>query len=139
MNSSPLPSPSPTAPARCPTEQALEVIASKWTVHIIYQLDDVRALRFSELKRALGAVTHKELTKQLRRLEQHGLVTRQVFAEVPPRVEYSLTPLGRTLVAPLKGLADWARQHGAAVEACRTSQETKPALLDDETVRVAVA
>ena len=107
--------PSPTSEKVCPTELALEVIACKWTVRIIYILAHGGVLRFSALKRELGTVTHKELTKQLRRLEQHGLVAREVFAEVPPRVEYRLSPLGTTLVAPLEGLSKWAAEHAAAV------------------------
>jgi DNA-binding HxlR family transcriptional regulator len=101
----------------CPTEQALEVIASKWTVRIIYFLAEAGVLRFSDLQRRLVSVTHKELTRQLRRLEQHGLVARHVYAEVPPRVEYRLTSLGATLVEPLQGLSRWAAEHAAAVAA----------------------
>src|SRR5208283_1563267 len=115
------PTEAPAAPVACPTERALDVIACKWTVRIIYLLAEGPVLRFSELRRALGAVTHKELTKQLRRLEQHGLVAREVFAEVPPRVEYRLTALGRTLVGPLQGLSRWAVEHGAALEAQRVA------------------
>jgi DNA-binding HxlR family transcriptional regulator len=107
----------------CPTEVALDVVASKWTVRIIYQLAHARVLRFSELRRALHTVTHKELTKQLRRLETHGLVAREVFAEVPPRVEYRLTSLGETLVEPLQGLSRWATDHAAAVAAHKAERE----------------
>ncbi len=91
------PTPVPLASEKvCPAELALDVVACKWTVRIIYVLAHGGVLRFSVLKRELGSITHKELTKQLRRLEQHGLVTREVFAEVPPRVEYRLSPLGTT-------------------------------------------
>jgi DNA-binding HxlR family transcriptional regulator len=107
----------PATPRVCPTELALDVIACKWTVRIIYLLAETPVLRFSELRRALGSVTHKELTKQLRRLEQHGLVAREVFAQVPPRVEYRLSPLGATLVEPLQALSRWAVEHAAAVGA----------------------
>ena len=107
----------------CPTEQALDVVACKWTVRIIYTLAKSPVLRFSELRRLLGRVTHKELTKQLRRLEQHGLVARHVFPEVPPRVEYRLTPLGATLVAPLQGLSAWAVDHAATVLAHREAYD----------------
>jgi len=117
-------------PAVCPTEQALDVIASKWTVRIIYLLAGSPVLRFSELRRALGAVTHKELTKQLRRLEQHGLVAREVFAEVPPRVEYRLSPLGATVVEPLQGLSKWAKEHAGAVAQAR--DEARAAALELE-------
>jgi DNA-binding HxlR family transcriptional regulator len=111
----------------CPTEQALDVIACKWTVRIIYVLAHDGVLRFSELKKKLGTVTHKELTKQLRRLEQSGLVHRQVFAEVPPRVEYRLTPLGTTLVAPLEALSQWATVHASSVAAYRAANSAPEA------------
>src|ERR1700733_4487478 len=97
--------PGASAERACPTEPALDLIACKWTVRIIYQLAHGGVLRFSALRRGLGIITHKELTKQLRRLEQHGLVTREVFAEAPPRVEYRLSPLGATLVVPPEGLS----------------------------------
>jgi DNA-binding HxlR family transcriptional regulator len=106
----------------CPTEQALDVIACKWTVRIIYVLAHEGVLRFGELQKKLGTVTHKELAKQLRRLEQSGLVHRQVFAEVPPRVEYRLTPLGTTLVEPLEALSQWAMVHASAVAAHRAAK-----------------
>jgi DNA-binding HxlR family transcriptional regulator len=115
--------PAPHSPGVCPTELALDVVASKWTVRIIYLLAESRVLRFSELRRALGTVTHKELTKQLRRLETHGLVAREVFAEVPPRVEYRLTSLGATLVEPLQGLSRWAVTHATAVAAHKAERE----------------
>ena len=118
----PLSGPSPRI---CPTELALEVVACKWTVRIIYVLAEAKVLRFSELRRALGAVTHKELTKQLRRLEHHGLVVRHVFAEVPPRVEYALTPLGGTLIEPLQGLSRWALEHASAVAGHRAEYEMR--------------
>jgi DNA-binding HxlR family transcriptional regulator len=115
MSAAPHPSLVAPAPAVCPTEVALEVIASKWTVRIVYLLAAAGVQRFSELRRALGTVTHKELTKQLRRLEEAGLVAREVFPEVPPRVEYRLTSLGGTLVEPLSALSDWAVRHASAV------------------------
>jgi DNA-binding HxlR family transcriptional regulator len=111
--------PLPTPVDICPAEQALDVIASKWTVRLIYLLAHSRVLRFSELRRALGSVTHKELTKQLRRLEQNGLVAREVFAVVPPRVEYRLTSLGETLVEPLQALSSWAAEHATVLNDLR--------------------
>jgi DNA-binding HxlR family transcriptional regulator len=128
----------PLAPAGvCPTEQALDVIASKWTVRIIYLLAQSEVLRFSELRRSLGTVTHKELTKQLRRLEQHGLVAREVFAEVPPRVEYRLTRLGTTLVEPLQELSKWATEHAAVMNEHRLA--SSPSLTPHATEKPAVA
>ena len=68
-------------------------------------------MRFSELKRELEGITQKVLTNQLRELESDGLVFRRVYAEVPPRVEYSLTPLGKTLIPILDNLESWAKSH----------------------------
>lgn len=100
----------------CPAEQALDLVSSKWTARIVFRLHQTGVLRFRELQRAIGAITQKELTKQLRRLERFGVVDREVFAEVPPRVEYRLTKLGATLVEPLTALSSWAEKHGRAVE-----------------------
>lgn len=104
----------------CPAARVLEIVAQKWVIHIVFQLHEAGGTRrFRELQRAVGVITQKELTKQLRRLERFGLVDRRVYPEVPPRVEYSLTPLGATLVPALEELSRWAERHGAAVEAHR--------------------
>lgn len=94
----------------CPSEQALELIASKWTALVVILLAE-GTKRYSELQRAIPAVSHKMLTQTLRRLEEKHLIVRQVYAEVPPRVEYSLTPVGETLVPTLRSLRDWAEAH----------------------------
>ncbi len=86
------------------------MISDKWKVLIICKLRG-GTLRFNELKRELHGVTQRVLTHQLRELEADGLVTRKVYAEVPPRVEYSLTNLGVTLVPALDSLESWAREH----------------------------
>jgi DNA-binding HxlR family transcriptional regulator len=109
----------------CPAEQALDLVASKWAAYIVFQLHGAGVLRFRELQRALGKITQKELTKQLRRLERFGLVDREVFAEVPPRVEYRLTALGTSLVAPLTALSEWTTVHGKAVEQHRKRFDAK--------------
>ncbi|MFI5300757.1 MAG: winged helix-turn-helix transcriptional regulator, partial [Polyangiales bacterium] len=103
----------------CPVDQALDLVASKWAAFIVFQLHEHQVIRFRELQRAIGKITQKELTKQLRKLERFGLVHREIFAEVPPRVEYRLTPLGRTLVGPLTTLSQWSSQYGKSVEAHR--------------------
>src|SRR5262245_66207140 len=93
----------------CPISRALNLIAAKWTVPIIYHLQRAGApVRFRQLQRMIAPITQKELTRRLRELERMGLVHRQVYAEVPPRVEYRLTETGETLEAPLKALAEWA-------------------------------
>ncbi|MDH3666096.1 MAG: helix-turn-helix transcriptional regulator [Paracoccaceae bacterium] len=94
----------------CPVEAALEQIAGKWKGLIIYHLLD-GILRFNELSRRVGNVTQRSLTKQLRELEADGIVRRQVFAVVPPKVEYSLTEKGQQLRAAIDALRLWGSQH----------------------------
>jgi len=89
----------------CPSQQALALIADKWTALVIYALSS-GTLRFSELQRTVGGISQKMLTQVLRGLERDGLVLRVVFPEVPPRTEYTLTPLGRTLTKPLGALCE---------------------------------
>jgi DNA-binding HxlR family transcriptional regulator len=99
----------------CPTRQILDRIADKWTALVIGLLENGQTLRFSELQKRIGGISQKMLTQTLRNLERDGLVTRKVYAEVPPRVEYSLTPLGETLVTPLTAIRKWAEHHIDAV------------------------
>jgi DNA-binding HxlR family transcriptional regulator len=96
--------------ASCPTRQALDRIADKWSALIIGLLAE-RPHRFGELRRKIGGISQKMLTQTLRSLEFDGLVSRRAFATVPVTVEYSLTSLGETLVAPLASLRDWAERH----------------------------
>lgn len=95
--------------AHCPCRDLLDVIANKWSALAIGALAR-RPLRFGEIRSRLDGVTPKVLTATLRRLEAFGLVRREVFAEVPLHVEYSLTPLGRSAVKPLAALRTWAEQ-----------------------------
>lgn len=104
--------------ANCPTRLVLDLIADKWTVLVIYLLADGRH-RFGELRRAIDGISQKMLTQTLRRLEADGLVSRTVHAEVPPRTEYEMTPLGRTLQEPLGALCTWAETHLREVERAR--------------------
>jgi DNA-binding HxlR family transcriptional regulator len=111
-------------PEWCPIEQTLSVIGGMWKILIIRELlRDTQ--RYGQLHRALVGVTHKMLTQQLRELEVDGVVHREVFREVPPKVEYSLTPLGLQLVPLLNAMREW----GVALETVRqpavpaTSQE----------------
>ena len=94
----------------CPVEAALEQIAGKWKGLIIYHLMD-DTLRFNELSRRVGGVTQRSLTKQLRELEVDGIVARKVFAVVPPKVEYSLTPKGKSLQAVILALQEWGSEN----------------------------
>ncbi|MBV9107803.1 MAG: helix-turn-helix transcriptional regulator [Gemmatimonadetes bacterium] len=103
---------------RCGSRQVLDLIADKWAVIVIYVLAR-GTRRFGELQRTVGGVSQKMLTQTLRGLERDGLVERKVFPVIPPRVEYSLSPLGETLVAPLSSLCRWAEEHFWEVERAR--------------------
>lgn len=105
--------------ANCPSRQVLDLIANKWTAIIIYCLSQGKK-RYSELQRQIDGISQKMLTQTLRSLERNGIVARQVYALVPPMVEYSLTPLGETLIEPLCKLCDWAETHIQEVEAARS-------------------
>ena len=92
----------------CGVTTTLELIGGKWKGIILWHLS-LKTLRFSQLRRRLSGVTQKMLTQQLRELERDGLVHREVFAEVPPRVEYSMTPTGQTLKPVLQLMCDWGK------------------------------
>ena len=94
----------------CSMELTLDIIGGKWKPLIIWHLGE-KTLRFSELKRALPNITQKMLTQQLRALEEDQLVNRFVYAEVPPKVEYSLTEKGKTLLPVLSTLCEWAIEY----------------------------
>lgn len=93
----------------CPVTRAVRVIGGKWKLFIVYHLMS-RTRRFGELHRLLPGITHQMLTAQLRELEADGIVDRKVFAQVPPKVEYSLTTIGRELEAITTALSDWGKQ-----------------------------
>jgi DNA-binding HxlR family transcriptional regulator len=93
-------------------------IANRWTALIVQELAG-GTRRYSELRRELGAVSHKMLSQTLRGLERDGIVERMVHPVVPPKVEYSLTPLGQSLVEPLVMLCKWTAQHREEIEAAR--------------------
>jgi DNA-binding HxlR family transcriptional regulator len=90
----------------CSMELTLELIGGKWKPLIIWYLAE-NTMRFSELKRALPNITHKMLTQQLRGLEESGLVNRHIYTEIPPKVEYSLTSAGKSLLPILESLRQW--------------------------------
>lgn len=110
--------------ADCPAQKALDLVADKWTLLVLLALlGGVK--RHSTLRRKLKGVTQKMLTQTLRRLEQDGLVARTVYPEVPPKVEYALTPLGETLSEPIRALSAWAEKHSNALEAARAQHPAK--------------
>ena len=100
-----------TLPA-CPVETTLTLISSKWKVLIVRDLL-TGTKRFGELQRSVGNVSQKVLTAQLREMEEDGLVDRKVYPEVPPRVEYSLTELGRSLEPVLSAMWNWGEEYRA--------------------------
>ncbi len=91
----------------CSVELTLQVIGGKWKPIIIYRLGEDGTLRFSEVKRAIPNITQKMLTQQLRELEADGVVHREVYPQVPPKVEYSLTELGHSVMPLMKSLCQW--------------------------------
>lgn len=99
-------------------------IGDKWSLLVIATLDG-GALRFSELQRHIPGVSQRMLTLTVRQLERDGLLTRTVFAEVPPRVEYELTPVGRTLIEPSVALARWAIANYPDIEAARAAYDAR--------------
>ena len=104
---------------QCPSRVVLDRIADKWTALIIQVLAN-GTQRYAELRRSIGGISQKMLTQTLRSLERDGLVLRKVHPVVPPKVEYSLTRLGRTLIDPLQGLCRWSERHLAELQANRT-------------------
>jgi DNA-binding HxlR family transcriptional regulator len=102
----------------CPTRLVLDRIGDKWTVLIVLLPSD-GPMRFSALRARLGPVATKILLQTLRRIERDGLVSREIFAEVPPRVEYTLTDLGHSLTGPIAAIGDWAETHLAEISAAQ--------------------
>jgi DNA-binding HxlR family transcriptional regulator len=110
----------------CPTRVVLDRIGDKWTVLVVSALSN-SALRFTELRARVGGVAPKVLTQTLRALERDGILTRTVYAQVPPRVDYELTALGRSLAEPIATIQDWAEGHVAAVVAARSRYDASVA------------
>src|SRR5580704_15710289 len=98
--------------------EVLARVGDKWTVLVVSTLGD-GPKRFNELRRALGSISQRMLTLTLRALERDGLVTRTVFPTIPPRVDYELTKLGRSLLEPVSALGLWARQNRSAIHDAR--------------------
>ena len=121
--------------------EILSRIGDKWTVLVVSMLGD-GPMRFNEIRREIGGISQRMLTLTLRGLERDGLVTRTVFATVPPRVDYELTTLGRTLLDPIVGIAAWARKHRGQIAEARevydttVSREIKPGVVSRTPVRV---
>jgi len=108
----------------CPSRVVLDRIGDRWTVLVVGTLAH-GSLRFGELHRQIDGISQKMLTQTLRSLERDGLVTRTIYAEVPPRVEYELTEAGNTLREPLRALEQWAVDHMPAVVAARRNYDAR--------------
>jgi len=107
-----------TGEGGCPIRDVLDRIGDQWSLLVLAALEP-ETLRFNVLLRRIGDVSKQMLSRTLRRLEEDGFVARTVYAEVPPRVEYSLTDLGRSFLEPMRALIRWADTHQAEVEAAR--------------------
>ncbi|NKX54198.1 winged helix-turn-helix transcriptional regulator [Arthrobacter mobilis] len=108
----------------CPSRVVLQRIGDKWTTLVFQVLKD-GPQRFSVIRGAVQGITPKVLTQTLRTLERDGLVSRRIYAEVPPRVEYALTPLGETLLEPLDAVRVWAEEHAAKILQAREDYDAQ--------------
>ena len=105
----------------CEFREMLGRVGDKWSLLVIYMLEQrpTQRARFSALKRSIPGISQRMLTATVRRLERDGLLTRDVYAEVPPRVEYELTPLGRQFMRPVLALVTWLQMNQPAIRAAR--------------------
>jgi DNA-binding HxlR family transcriptional regulator len=97
----------------------LDRVGDKWSIYAVHVLGDTGTLRFGELRRRVDGISQRMLTVTLRGLERDGLVRRAMYAEVPPRVEYALTPLGATLRGIVRALLEWSGAHLAEIDGAR--------------------
>lgn len=110
--------------SECRAREVLERVGDKWSLLVIAELAG-RTRRFTELKREIDGISQRMLTVTLRGLERDGIVTRTVYPVVPPRVEYSLTPMGATLMDAVKALVGWAESHLSDIDAARADYDTR--------------
>jgi DNA-binding HxlR family transcriptional regulator len=110
-------------PTDCPMTRLMSAISSKWSMPVLYNLLLAEGpVRFGALKKSIGHVTQRELSHTLKKFVDMGVVIRNAYAEVPPRVEYSLTPLGRSLNEPVMALSHWAEKHAHQLVAAGARQ-----------------
>jgi DNA-binding HxlR family transcriptional regulator len=103
----------------------LSRIGDKWTIMVVALLGEEGSMRFNEIRRAISGISQRMLTLTLRGLERDGFLTRTVFPTIPPRVEYELTPLGLSLLQPVRQMGTWAVENAAAIEEARTRFDGK--------------
>jgi len=112
-------------PSNCHARDVLARVGDTWSVYVIHVLGAAKTLRFNELRKEVDGISQRMLTVTLRGLERDGLVVRTIFPEVPPRVEYALTPLGATLRQHIRGLVAWAGSHLAEVDTARARYDKR--------------
>lgn len=112
---------------RCPIRTVLDQISDKWSLLAIVELRK-GTQRFTEISKAIPDISQRMLTKTLRKLEREGLITRKVTPSIPPRVDYSITELGKSLFAPLDVMAEWATQKRTAILKAREKYDNRPEL-----------
>lgn len=110
--------------AACPTRQVINRVGDRWSLLVLYALEG-GTLRYQELRRAVDGVSQKMLTQTLRTLERDGLVHREIYASVPPKVEYSLTPLGASLSETIAAIRSWAYGHMDQIDAARADFDSR--------------
>ena len=113
----------------------LNRIGDKWSVMVVGILSRTGTIRFNELKRSINGVSQRMLTLTLRNLERDCLVTRTIYPEVPPRVEYGLTELGKTLTGPINALWDWSAEHHGSIIDARSIYDTRQSTVEAEAPR----
>lgn len=109
----------------CHARELLDRVGDKWSVYVLHVLSSAGSVRFNDLRGRVDGISQRMLTVTLRGLERDGLVARTAFAEVPPRVEYSLTSLGATLSELVCGLVDWSGAHLSDVDAARAAYDAR--------------
>ncbi len=105
----------------CPVRNVLDKIGDKWSLLVLMVLDHNEVLRFNEIHKSIGDISQKMLSVTLKSLEADGFVSRKVYAQIPPKVEYSITPLGKSLLPHIDALATWSSQHMSTIMQNRAS------------------
>ena len=100
----------------CPMDLGINILSGKWKLKILWNIQRKNIIRFNELQKLLGSITTKTLTNQLRELEEQKIIKRNVYPEVPPKVEYSLTELGESIISVLKMLCEWGKEYQEAIK-----------------------
>ncbi|MBE9466323.1 winged helix-turn-helix transcriptional regulator [Dyadobacter subterraneus] len=113
----------------CPVRNVLDRVGDKWSILVITILGEAGTLRFNELNAIIGTISQKMLTVTLKTLEADGLISRKIYPQVPPRVEYTLTPLGESLLPAMSLLVDWALENMPAIKASREKYSNQKELV----------